>query len=298
MRWWLWILLVLVVLIVAVSGYFFYLTRNLQAEAVAEDVWVLFGLGGNVTVIRTGEGAVLVDSMTFRATGKRIRRMAEQLTGEPVRMVINTHYHLDHTHGNPAFAEDTRIVSTQRTLEYLQHLDADYFSGGTGLPNDTFEGEHYRLEVGDKSLLLLYPGRGHTDGDLVVLLEDEGIVNMGDLHFNRYYPNIDLEAGGSVQQWGQSLARVLEMDFEVVVPGHGEVTDREGLQDYQRFIRNLAEVGRTAKANKQSLEEVLENNNLTADQGFTPLIPLLGPDREFVLTRAWEEVMDPPEPAY
>ena len=111
MRWWLWILLVLVVLIVAVSGYFFYLTRNLQAEAVAEDVWVLFGLGGNVTVIRTGEGAVLVDSMTFRATGKRIRRMAEQLTGEPVRMVINTHYHLDHTHGNPAFAQDTRIVS-------------------------------------------------------------------------------------------------------------------------------------------------------------------------------------------
>ena len=57
-------------------------------------------------------------------------------------------------------------------------------------------------------------------------------------------------------------------------------------------------MGRTAKANKQSLEEVLENNNLTADQGFTPLIPLLGPDREFVLTRAWEEVMDPPEAAY
>lgn len=293
MRRWLWMLIALFGLVLCGAGYILLQVRNLQAEAVAEDVWVLFGFGGNVTLVRTGEGAVLVDSMMRRATGNRLRKRAEQLAGEPVRMVINTHYHFDHTHGNPSFAGDARIVSTRRTLEHLQQLDGGYLEKRAGLPNDTFAGEIHRLQVGDKSLLLFHPGRGHTDGDLVVLLENEGIVSMGDLLFNGYYPFIDLEAGGSVQGWGRALERVMELDFETVVPGHGPVTDAEGLRNFQRFMENLAEVGRTAKANGQSLEAMLQDNKLTEGEELARVLGM-GPDREDVLERAWEELMQPP----
>ncbi|MDZ7684921.1 MAG: hypothetical protein U5O39_07815 [Gammaproteobacteria bacterium] len=113
------------------------------------------------------------------------------------------------------------------------------------LPNETFS-DYRRLAVGDKHISLLWPGRGHTDGDLVALFEEEGVIHMGDLYFNRLYPNIDLEAGGSVQAWSATIDRVSELDFDRVIPGHGEVSDPAGVRRFQDFIVQLAELGTEA----------------------------------------------------
>lgn len=267
--------------------------RSLDVEKLSDDLFVLRGMGGNVTVLKTDAGTVIIDSMTFAMQGGLIKAKAQALTGQEIVLLINTHYHLDHTHGNPAFDEGLQIVSTERTLSHLKALDGEFWQGDAAalLPNDTFRGER-SFNMGNKTLRLLQPGNGHTDGDLVVLIEQEDTIVMGDLFFNQHYPNIDLEAGGSVQQWPATIDAILTQKFERVIPGHGATSDRLGLQAFQRFMGQLKRIGTNAAADDISLEETLNTPWLTADTGYEEIafagIPL-GLDRTFVITRAWQE---------
>jgi glyoxylase-like metal-dependent hydrolase (beta-lactamase superfamily II) len=292
MRRWKVILLVLAAFVLGGAAYLFVQVRGLEVEQLSEDLFVLRGLGGNTAVLRTVAGAVVVDTMTFPLQGARIRGLARELTGRDAVLVINTHYHLDHTHGNPAFAPGTRVLSTERTLAHLKALDADFWTGEKAslLPNETFT-DRQRLAVGGKTLELVHPGPGHTDGDLVVLFLDEGVVHMGDLLFNGHYPNIDLEAGGTVQAWPATLDAVLELPFERVIPGHGATTDRNGILQFQAFLTQLWEIGATAAQRGASMEETMASSELTADAGYEPIrfVVSLGLDRRFVLRRVWEE---------
>ncbi len=286
-------LLLIAALAIVFCGYVFLQLRTIEVEPLSDDLWVLRGLGGNTAVLRTDAGAVVVDTMTLPLQGRRIRQLARELTGTDTVLLINTHYHIDHTHGNPAFQPGTRVLSTERTLSHLQALDADFWQGDAArlLPTETFS-DRRTLSVGGKTIELIHPGAGHTDGDLVVLFTDEGVLHTGDLMFNHYYPNIDLEAGGSVQQWVPTLETLLHLDFTRVIPGHGETTDRAGLRQFLAFIAQLAEIGSTAAEEGMSLEQTLATDQLTADADYRRIrfiIPL-PMDRDFVITRTWEEV--------
>ncbi len=284
--------LVLVVLIAGVAVYALTRVRGLEDEELTPDVHVLSGLGGNVGVLRTEDGAVVVDTMTFRMQGERIRETAEVLGGGPVQVVLNTHWHRDHTHGNPGFVPGMRIVSTERTLDHLKTNDAAYWTGEAAktLPNETFTDEH-ELRVGGKTIRALHPGRGHTDGDLVVLFVEDRVLHTGDLFVNRRYPNIDLESGGSVKEWGDTLDRVLALDFDRVIPGHGPVSDRAGLVAFQRFIRELWAAAQAAAARGESLEELQRTAAIAADAGYEPMgVPFVFKlDRNSAIQRAWQE---------
>jgi glyoxylase-like metal-dependent hydrolase (beta-lactamase superfamily II) len=277
----------------------------LEAERVTDDVHVVQagGINGNVAVLRTGDGAVVVDTMTFRAQGVRLRELAERIGGGPVQVVINTHYHLDHTHGNPGFPVGTRIVATQRTRGYMLDFDRAFWraeglwgvfgSDATGtLPNETFESEH-ALRIGGKTIRALHLGRGHTGGDLAVLFVEDRVLHLGDLLFQGRYPNIDLEAGGSIEAWIDTLDRALALDFERVIPGHGPVTDREGIRAFQGFLRELWAIGEQAAREGLSLERAQElaRRTMTSDRGLAAVgIPLVRSlDRDFVVRRAFEE---------
>jgi glyoxylase-like metal-dependent hydrolase (beta-lactamase superfamily II) len=282
---------VVLVLGVAAVGFYHQIGAT-EVERVSDDVHVIYGQGGNVGVLRTGKGAVVVDTMAFLMQGRRILELAEELGEGPLQALINTHYHWDHTHGNPAFPSGSRVIATDRTLSYLKAVDADYWTDGAEgtLPNETFADERV-LKIGDKTLRLLHPGRGHTDGDLVVLFEEDRILHTGDLYFNGRYPNIDLEAGGSVREWVATLDRLLELDFDTVIPGHGPISDREGLIAFQDFMRQLAAVGADAERARTSLADTQKTGALDADAGYTgTYIPfVLDIDRNFVIRRAWEE---------
>lgn len=284
-----------VLLIISIGIYVLTQVRSLDVERLSDDLFVLRGLGGNTAVLRTDAGAVVVDSMTLKMQGELIREKARELTGMDTILLINTHYHLDHTHGNVAFAPGTRVLSTERTLSHLHALDAEFWQGDAAslLPTETFT-DRMTLEVGGKTIELIHPGAGHTDGDLVVLFTDEGVLHTGDLMWNQYYPSIDLEAGGSVQQWVVSLETLLRLDFTRVIPGHGDTTDRNGMRQFLAVIAQLAEIARSAADNGTSLEQTLQTELLTADEDFKQLsiiIPL-PIDREFVITRAWEEATE------
>jgi cyclase len=293
MKKWIRRAVAIAVLAIAIAAIFGYRrATELDVAEVTDDVHVIYGLGGNVGVLTTDRGAVVVDTMTFRSQGAGILEAAQRLAGGPIQAIVNTHYHFDHTHGNPAFPSGTTVVSTEKTLAYLKQLDADYWEGDAAgtLPNQTFLNER-EIKVADKTVRLIHPGRGHTDGDLVVLFVEDRVLHTGDLFFNGRYPNIDLEAGGSVQAWAATIDRVLELDFDRVIPGHGPVTDRDGLRQFQTFMRQLAGIGEESLRNAWTLEQAEREGVLDADAGYeAQTIPfVLKLDRAFVVRRAWEE---------
>jgi glyoxylase-like metal-dependent hydrolase (beta-lactamase superfamily II) len=275
------------------------LVTTLDHEPVTDDVSVVFGAGGNVGVLRTERGAVVVDSMTFALQGRRIRELAERIGGGPTQAVINTHYHSDHTHGNPGFAAGTRVVATRRTRDYLMFFDRDYWSGGraANVPGELFDDRH-DLRIGGKTIRLHFVGRGHTGGDLVVQFVEDRVIHTGDLFFHRRYPNVDLEAGGSIQEWIATIDRILALDFDRIIPGHGPVTDHAGLRAYQQFLADLWSQASAAVAAGKTLQQTLESVDLQHDAGFgiiaVPLVFRL--DRDFVVGRAWEEASGAVEP--
>ena len=293
MKFWKKCVLALLLLAATLVIYILLNIRGLSIETVNEDIHVIRGMGGNTTVLNTDAGAVVVDSMTFKMQGSLIREKAEELTGKEVVLLINTHYHLDHTHGNPGFKPGTQVVSTERTLSHLETLDADSWRGDAAklLPNETFT-DRRQFKLGNKTITLVHPGRGHTDGDLVVVFEEDKTLVMGDLFFNKHYPNIDLEAGGSVQAWPATLDNVLKINFDIVIPGHGATSNRGGLIGFQRMMSQLAQIGSSAAKDNVSLDDTLNSTDLSEDSGYEAIkfggIPL-GLDREFVLRRSWEE---------
>ncbi len=286
--------LALVVLIglAGLGGCVYNRLSHLGYESITEDTFLIRGFGSNVGVLRTSAGTVLVDTMTFPMQGKRIRELAERLTGQPVRIVISTHYHLDHTHGNPAFDPETEFVSTARTLANLRVRDGAYWEGDNerALPETTFEHEH-EIKLGGKTIRLIHPGRGHTDGDAVVLFVEDRVLHTGDLFVNEMYPNIDLEGGASIERWIETLDRVATLDVDDVIPGHGMLADPKAIRAFQQYLRDLWSAAKGAADQGLSLAQTLESADLSAYSHFEVLsVPfVLRFDRDFNVTRAWEE---------
>jgi cyclase len=274
------------------GGYTYNRLSHLSYDRLTDDVFVIYGQGGNVGVLRTDAGTLVVDSMLMPLQGNKIRQLAEKLTGQPVRVVVNTHYHWDHTHGNPAFDADTEVVATTRTRENLLARDAKFWErdNAKGLPDTTFDHEH-TIPIGGKTVRLIHPGRGHTDGDLVALFVEDRVLHTGDLVWNKRYPNIDLEAGGSIEQWIGTLDRLSALDFDMVIPGHGLVTEKKTVTTFQTFLRDLHAVGRDAAARGLTLEQTLAEPSLGAYADYEVMaVPfVLRLDHDFVVRRSWEE---------
>jgi cyclase len=273
------------------GGIGWFLVGDLDHTQMTNDVHMYSGVGGNVGVLVTPEGVVVVDTMTFVRQGAAIRAEVARLTDKPIVAVLNTHYHLDHTHGNPAFPAGTKVVATSKTLEHLRTLDGTYWSGHPAadlLPNDTFDTGTKELRLGGKTVRSYTLGRGHTDGDMVVLFVEDRVLHTGDLVSNGYYPNIDLEAGGSVKLWSGTLDKVLALPFDTVIPGHGPSTSRRTVERYRDFMASLWSQTLTIRQRGGSLEDAIKLVNLD-DFGLSPiwLMPTL--NRGFVIRRAWEE---------
>ena len=291
-------LLALVAIAVVLAAWVWYRVGRLDVQQVSDDLYVLTGVGGNVGVLVTDAGVVVVDTMALVRQGDAILARIRTLTAAPVVAILNTHYHLDHTHGNPAFAPGTRVVATANTLRHLRTRDQEFWHDPPArdlLPNETFEGAH-ELRLGGKTVRSFARGRGHTDGDLVVLFVEDRVLHAGDLIFNGHYPGIDLEAGGSAREWPATMERVLALDFDKVIPGHGPVTNREGFRAFQRFMRSLWEQTTAVADRGGSLDDALREVDLEPF-GLRRLwyAPQLGPS--LVIRRAWEEAAGTVDPA-
>ena len=194
--------------------------RTLRPGDIA---YVLLGGGGNTLALMREDGVVVIDTK-LPGWGQPILDAIQAATDRPATMIINTHFHADHTGGNVEFPTVTEIVAHERTKAHMQQTDAFKGSNARFLPNMTVTGKKTTLFDGPDRIDLYYFGAGHTDGDLVVVFPEKGIAYFGDLFPAKAAPFIDTANGGSGVAFPQTLASAVAeiKGVNQVVTGHEE----------------------------------------------------------------------------
>ena len=267
----------------------------LRTERVKGDLYMVSGEGGNVALYTTSEGVVLVDDM-FDRNHADILAQIKSVTNQPLRYVINTHQHDDHAGGDLKMLPIAEVIAHKNVRANLKDLKRPYYEDtpGTpiGLPRVTFTDE-LAITLGDKEVQARYFGRGHTSGDAVVYFPELRAIHTGDLYLNfprRNRPDgsprppgagiyVDYVQGGSFLDWTNTLDGVLKLDFETVIPGHGPVTTKAALAQFNADIGVMR--GRLAAliksgASKADVAKVLEDDYGWRSTGCPPSPPTGG----------------------
>jgi cyclase len=199
-------------------------TRSVRLRTLGpgDILYVLLGGGGNALALARDDGVVLIDTK-LPGWGAAIREAIEAATDRPVTTIVNTHAHLDHVGSNPDFPTATTIVAHPAARARMQTLDAFTGPGARFLPG-TLVGDRLSLLDGRDRMDLHYFGRGHTDGDLVVVFPEKRLAYFGDLFPSKAVPIIDRASGGSAVALPDTLARAAAAVTGVtrVVTGHAE----------------------------------------------------------------------------
>jgi len=204
----------------------------LTMEKVTDNLYVIIGNGGNVAAMPTSEGVLLVDDK-FAADAPEIVAKVRTISDKPIRYILNTHQHGDHTGGNEA------MLAASAEIIIHKNARANMLAGKMpGLPRITFSDET-QVFLGGKEVLAKHVGRGHTNGDAVVYFPSERVLHTGDLFVNGGAPFIDYSAGGSIVEWDQTLARILDFDFDTVIPGHGPMAKKADLVKWRQTLATL-----------------------------------------------------------
>ncbi|HVS08908.1 MAG TPA: MBL fold metallo-hydrolase [Planctomycetota bacterium] len=239
---------------------------QVRSHPVAGPVHWIEGRGGNLGVSAGEDGLLLIDDQ-FEDLAPQIQAELDKLSKAPLRFVVNTHWHGDHTGGNAVFGRKAPIVAQENVRERLQGKSA-----GRGpseptpphaLPVVTYLQSVSLHLNGEEVRVVHYPG-AHTDGDSVVFFMRSNVVHMGDLFFSGRFPFVDLDSGGSVRGVERSVREILDVlaDDVKIIPGHGPMSTKADLRRYRDMLADaIARVEKALAAGK-SVEEMKEGNVL------------------------------------
>jgi cyclase len=236
-----------------------------KVEAVVGNLHVVFARAGNVGISAGEDGVFLIDDQYAPMTAG-LKAAVASVSDAPVRYVINTHYHGDHTGGNENLgAEGTVMVSHDNVR---QRLKAGSFvkefnmrtppASKAGLPAVTFNSE-MSLHLNGDEARIIHVENAHTDGDSMVFFKGQNVLYTGDVFFHGMFPFIDVDHGGSIGGMIAAIDRAIALVDEntKVVPGHGPVTDKAGLAKYRDFLQDSSDIVAAHKAAGKSLEEIV-----------------------------------------
>jgi cyclase len=263
-----------------------------RVDAVKDSLYMISGEGGNVAALVTGEGVVLVDNMFDRNHADILAQVAS-VTDQPVAYVINTHQHDDHAGGNHQLLPIAEVIAHRNVRVNLRDIRQPYYEDtpGTpiGLPNIVFADE-FALFAGGVEVRALHLGRGHTNGDAIVHFPEQGVIHTGDLFLAARAPRpadrppgvniyIDYAQGGSFLEWTATLDRVLALDFDTIIPGHGPVSTRADLvrfRDDLTAMRDRIAALIAMGASKEQVVAVFESDYGWRATGCPPSPPTPG----------------------
>jgi cyclase len=209
---------------------------ELTINKVHDDLYNIVGDGGNVAVLVTTEGLVLVDDK-YDQDHEEIMAKIKTVTQQPIKYVINTHYHADHSGGNAKMLPLADVISTQNArTNILEHKQPNAPPGVA--PARIVFNQETAVFLGGKEVRARYFGRGHTNGDAIVYFPALKTIHTGDL-MSGTTPLIDYNGGGSVVEWTKTLDEAMKLDFDTVIPGHGNVTTKAGLLAYRNNVEKL-----------------------------------------------------------
>jgi cyclase len=246
---------------------------EIKAEKVAGNVYMLYGVGGfaggNIGVSVGEDGIVLIDD-EFEALVPKIEGALRGISDKPVRFVLNTHFHGDHTHGNKVFGLKSTIIAHDNVRKRLASNDKFDNKPGTptpkqALPIITFDSKVSVNLNGEEIRGIHFPA-GHTDGDTVVYFTQSKVVHMGDDFFNGMFPFIDLESGGSAKGYVAAVEKVLsELPDDVkIIPGHGSVATKADLLAFATMLRETMSIVEKGIQRGETLEQMQKAKVLAA----------------------------------
>ena len=204
----------------------------LTVTAVAGNIHMLEGKGGNVGVSAGEDGLLIVDDQ-FASEEQKIRAALKDINPGPLKFVLNTHVHGDHTGGNEAFGKEAVIIAHQNVRKRL----VDDEQPKSALPVVTYENK-VSVHFNGEDIDLIHFPNGHTDTDTVIYFRGSNVVHMGDHFFSGRFPFIDLGRNGSVQGYLDNVAAVLAdlPDDVKIIPGHGPLSTKADLKAFHGMI--------------------------------------------------------------
>jgi cyclase len=211
---------------------------------LSDTVYMLKGRGGNVGISTGEDGLYIIDDQVKPVTTELLQAV-RKISDKPIRFVINTHYHADHTGGNETIGGAGAVIiahdnirkrmTTEQVSLFMQNTTPAYAKDA--LPVVTFN-DRMSLHLNGETATAYYVANGHTDGDSIIHFPISNVIHMGDMFFNGLYPYVDLDAGGSIQGMVAAADLALSMadDSTRIIPGHGPLAMTEDLKNYRDYL--------------------------------------------------------------
>ena len=249
-------------------------TAEVTTRKVNENLFLLYGLGGNIAVSKGNDGVLIVDSQ-IPIIFPKIMKAIKKLSDDKIIYTINTHWHWDHSDGNLVLdSDETKIISHSNARENMQK--GGLINMGTtilnqepypksALPVITHE-NGMSLYFNDEKIDLLHFGPAHTTGDTVIYFTNQNAIHLGDVFFSNSYPFIDVDNGGSLSgmiNYLEKIVLVIDKDT-IVMPGHGEISSISDIKETIEMLKTVKNRILMSIENNQSLEEII-SSNITKD---------------------------------
>ena len=228
--------------------------KEITVQQAAGDVYILQGPGGNIGVLATDKGLLLVDDK-FAPLAEKIESAMKGLEDKDLKYIINTHFHGDHTGSNQFFSHKAPIFAHENVRSRLSSK-ADH--SVESLPVVTYK-DGITIYLDNEEVQLTHLPKGHTDGDTYVYFKKANVLHTGDLFFEVGFPYVDLKSGGSVKGYLASVKHMLKNtpDDVVIIPGHGKLTNKESLLAFAEMISFSIDRVASALAAGKSEEQIL-----------------------------------------
>lgn len=243
---------------------------EIKTTKVSDGIYMLEGSGGNIGIASGEDGIFMIDDQYSPLTPK-ILAAIKKISPKPIKFMINTHWHFDHTGGNENLGNIDVIIVAHDNV--YQRLSTDQFikafdkqipaSPKVALPVVSFNDE-VTFHLNDQHIQARHFAHAHTDGDSILFFKDKNVIHMGDIFFNGFYPFIDTSSGGSIYGVIDAATAILTQidDKTKIIPGHGPLANKQDLQNYHDMLVQV--VGAVTPLTRQglSLEEATKRNPL------------------------------------
>lgn len=247
-------------------------TATITTQALRGNVSALIGSGGNIAVLTGPDGKLIIDS-GYSTSRAKITEALAKLSADPIKQLVNTHWHFDHCDGNEwMHADGATILAHENTRKHLStttRVDAWDFtfppSPAGAIPGEVIDKEK-TLHCNGETIALAYYGPSHTDGDISAYFAEADVLHCGDTWWNGHYPFIDYSTGGNINGMIKAaeanLARVSEKT--IVIPGHGKIGGKAELTEYRDLLVTIRDRVAALKKEGKTLEEAIAAKVTTA----------------------------------
>jgi len=254
----------LIPLLLALSSQFAFAVE-FETTKLSDSLYMLKGQGGNIAISTGSDGVFIIDDQVAPVTADLLEEI-RTISSQPIRFVINTHYHFDHVGGNEMVSESGSVIIAHNNVRkrmtsaqwsnFMQKSVAAYPQGA--LPKITFN-DQTTLHFNGESATAYHIANAHTDGDAIIHFPKSNVIHMGDIWFNGLYPYVDLDAGGNIRGFHKAVAKAVSLANQQtkIIPGHGPLGTLDELKSYAEFLAEATKNVETLISEGKNLQQII-----------------------------------------